>query len=393
MDIINRMNKKNYINDLTCVEVSKKVIVIAGEWHSQNLGDEIICNTFRFILQSLIADNSYQIVAFDISYCKKNVVEKSIGIILGILGKFLNRNINMSYNNELRRKYVKQRMKLTIARHFVQKVIFPGGALFQGYFEKCISAVVQECQKNNISVYFNACGYGPNTTRSRNNFRRTLLQPCIKQITTRDNISELVYNNVLVVPDVAVLAYKYYNFIDHEKESETVGINIISPVYYQHKHHDIIDHEMFTKIMLDIIKKIAENYKVVLFTNGDILDYGYAYSLYDAASGNRNIVLSEHPGNGFKLIKNIQTFSIVIGFRLHSLITAYSFNIPNVGIIWDNKVAYWEQMIKNRHIYQIARFPVDDILSICDSVIKNGIDKKIKHDLEEQIIRQIKTYI
>jgi polysaccharide pyruvyl transferase WcaK-like protein len=246
--------------------------------------------------------------------------------------------------------------------------------------------------KYNIPVSFNACGYGPNNQRSISLFKWIIEQPCISQITTRDNIASLTKKDIKVIPDAAIMAYHYYDFKPYNKQEQIIGINIIAPAYYIDCSNDKISYEDFNKKMIAILKELSKTYKILLFSNGDINDQLYAAWLYNKVQ-DLNVAIEERPTNGFELIKIIYKLSLVIGFRLHSLITAYSYDIPAIGIAWDNKLNYWGKMTENKNIYVLSEFPIINIGELSGELIKKGIDKKKKVALESEIIEQIKTYI
>jgi polysaccharide pyruvyl transferase WcaK-like protein len=218
-----------------------------------------------------------------------------------------------------------------------------------------------------------------------------LSAPCIKQITTRDNLSGITSQNSMVIPDVAILAYRYYGFPMVNKDRKEIGINILHPSYYINSP-DNISFKQFNEKMIEIVTQLSKIHKTTIFTNGNILDYRYANWLYNKIYKLGNITIDTRPTNGLDLVKIINKFSLVIGFRLHSLITAYSYNIPTIGILWDNKLSYWGQMTDNKNIYLLSEFPIPFIESICNETMRNGINQSKKKTLERQIMEQIKTY-
>jgi polysaccharide pyruvyl transferase WcaK-like protein len=366
---------------------TKKTIIIAGEWHSSNLGDEVICKTFQYLLQTLLSLNVYQFLPLDISFCRFQKIEKIIRYIL----RMINKNFAYIYYQYIKNRSVKEEFKKQLKENKVYQVIVPGGEIFQAYFVKCIHILVLECKKNNIPISFNACGYGPNNKKSTRIFQWILTQPCVFQITTRDNIAPLVRKHIKVVPDAAIMAYKYYNFKNHKKRKIIIGINILSPNYYIKVSGDTITYKEFDGKMIEILRLLSTAYTIVIFTNGDPADQKYADSLYSRVRS-LNISIEQRPTNGFELIKIIYKCSLVIGFRLHSLIISYSYNIPTIGIAWDNKLYYWGELTENANIYLLSKFPVAQLCVLSNNVMEQGINKELKKKLESRILEQIRTY-
>jgi polysaccharide pyruvyl transferase WcaK-like protein len=370
-----------------CVD-TRKTIIIAGEWHSRNLGDEVICKTFQYLLYSILPVDLYNVLPLDISLCRFLKIEKIIRYILTLI----NKNLDYVYCQYIKSRSVKKEIRRQLHGNKVCHVIIPGGEIFQKYFVQCIRVLVIECKKHNIPVSFNACGYGPNNKKSTRIFHSIFTQPCICQITTRDNITRLTQRNIKVVPDVAIMAYKYYNFKTYKEKQRIIGINILSPNYYIKVSNDTITYQEFDKKMIEILQLLRTMDTVVIFTNGDPLDQEYADLLYSRVR-HLNINIEPRPANGFELIKIIYKCSLIIGFRLHSLIIAYSFDIPTIGIAWDNKLYYWGEMIENPHIYLLSEFPVVNLCTLGQSVMEKGINKELKKKLECQIMEQVRRYI
>jgi polysaccharide pyruvyl transferase WcaK-like protein len=202
----------------------------------------------------------------------------------------------------------------------------------------------------------------------------------------------LTERNIKLVPDVAIMAYRYYNFKNYNRDSRTIGINVIAPIFYIENSNDSVTDKNFNRQMIEIIEELNKEYKIVLFTNGDMSDQKYLYKLIDELR-NLDISYEDRPTNGFELIKMVYKYSLVIGFRLHSLITAYSFNIPTIGIAWDRKVVYWGEMVENNNIYSLSDFPMSGICDLSKELIERGVDKNKKNELEHKIIEQIKAYL
>jgi polysaccharide pyruvyl transferase WcaK-like protein len=365
----------------------KKAVIIAGEWNSANLGDEIICKTFQFLFQKNLSDR-YCILRLDISMRNRNI----FGRIFHYLLFRINNKMARRYSQIIRSKAVSKETRILLTRYDVCHIIIPGGQMFQEYFVKSIKALMIECIKYNIPVSFNACGYGPNNKRSKAMFKWIIEQSCVNQITTRDSLSLLTERNIVLVPDVAIMAYRYYDFKNYNKDYRTIGINVIAPIYYIENSNDSITYENFNQQMTRIIKELNKEYKIVLFTNGDVSDQKALYKLTDELR-DLDISYEERPVNGFELVKIIYKYSLVIGFRLHSLITAYSFDIPTIGIAWDKKLIYWGKMIESNNIYTLSEFPITNICDLSKELIEKGIDKNKKDELEHKIMEQIKTYL
>jgi hypothetical protein len=162
-----------------CLTNKKKTVIIAGEWNSPNLGDEIICRTFQFLFQR-IYQNRYCILRLDISMRSKNIFTRIMHYVLFRI----NKKIAERYGRIIRSKTVSREARRLLTCYDVCHVIIPGGQIFQEYFVKSIKALMIECVKYNVHVSFNACSYGPNNKHSKAIFKWIIERPCVSKITT-----------------------------------------------------------------------------------------------------------------------------------------------------------------------------------------------------------------
>jgi polysaccharide pyruvyl transferase WcaK-like protein len=378
---------------LTSKNIKKDAIIIAGEWHSNNLGDEIICKTFKYLLQDYLFANETAVLELDISMNerRRSLYEK----LLMYIYKLSRIELFQEFSWYLRGIKVVKELKRIIGFYTIIRIIIPGGQLFQNYFAMSLRLLILEAAKYHIPVFFNACGIGPNSNKSLSTFRWILEQPCVKQVTTRDDLSTISQNIIIkIIPDIAIMSYSYYNFISPKIQKQIIGINIIAPIHYRKNSFDKlqITDNMFGHKMKVLIENISKIYKVSLFSNGANEDQKYLDWIYCRLENLGNISIEERPRNGFELIKIISAFSLVIGFRLHSLIVSYSFNIPSIGIAWDNKLYYWGNMTENENIYTLSELSVENICELINDTIKRGINKNKKAELECQIKEQMKNY-
>ncbi|WP_295841141.1 polysaccharide pyruvyl transferase family protein [uncultured Apibacter sp.] len=362
-------------------------IIIAGEWNSPNLGDEVICKTFTHLIYQRLPPGSL-IHTLDISAVRLNYIQYKTYKIL----KKIKFNLGENYYKYRRKKTVEKDIKKLLKYNNINKVIIPGGALIQQYFSKSLEVVIKNCSYYNVPVFFNACGYGFNDEKSSSIFRWIFMQKCVKEITTRDDLSCLIKDNIKIVPDIAIVSNLYYNLVKIKNDNNLIGINILDYYYYKKCSNDKISSEDYNNKVISMIKLLSMNYTIRLFTNGDHSDDRYLKWVYSQVK-DLEVTIELRPVNGFELTKIISQFSFIIGFRLHSLIIAYSFDIPTIGIAWDNKLFDFGKMIDNDNIYYLSDINLNNL----NSLIKNKLNKKFNFDrkieLKSQIFEQINSYI
>jgi polysaccharide pyruvyl transferase WcaK-like protein len=372
---------------MTNIHSNRKTIIIAGEWISSNYGDEVICNTFKYLLQSILSDKDYQIVSLPITPNLTGLWKRILNLLLRkLIGKK-----HSKFFQFLKSQEISKSTRYILQTHNVCHVIIPGGALFQQYFAKCLRALIVECTKYNVPVSFNACGLGTNDQQSEMIFEWIFSQPCINYISTRDNLPCVTQKQIRVVPDVAIMAYQYYNFKIEKLREPCIGINLMKPEWYIQGSKDNISSEVFNERMIEIVSLLSVQYKIKLFSNGSDGDDLYANWLYNQTQ-HLGVTIEQKPKNGFELTKIISQFSLVLGFRLHSLIIAYSYAIPTFGIAYNDKVNCWGKMTENDNIYSLSTFPIHDVCQLAQVAIENRIKISKKTELENQIMKQIQSY-
>lgn len=81
----------------------------------------------------------------------------------------------------------------------------------------------------------------------------------------------------------------------------------------------------------------------LFYTNGSVLDNNtlrYFAREYDIPAGR-----TFYPHTTKQLVETVSRFSAVITFRMHSSIIAYSFGIPSIALVWNDKIPFFYQNI------------------------------------------------
>ncbi len=238
--------------------------------------------------------------------------------------------------------------------NLVDLIIFTGGGIIKYKYQKFylyINAIIDMALKRNTPVIFNAVGvegYDENDERCVL-LKQAINAPCVKQITVRDDIellrrSYLINNNIHCekVADSATWTYEVYK-IKKKRDSNKIGLGVIREGIFRSNDIDLGLEELL-KFWGDVIAALEENnVEWEIFTTGWPSDMKFAHNLikHIGREGEMGTRISMQPKNAANLVHTISNYKGIIAGRLHANIVAYSLDIPSVGIVWNEKCAFW----------------------------------------------------
>lgn len=364
-----------------------KKVLIVGEIYSGNLGDGVICevvnNFFSKQFETRYFDlsgrdnfikNNNLVDDFYIFNEQKNYLKSKIKKILFKLGYKKNgKNLN-----EIVKK-ANDKFDLLVRNYQPDIILFAGGQMFIDSFINQIEYICKYAEKNNIKVIFNACGIGNISSLIR--LKLTFENQAVSYISVRDGFKicrSICSKTIVDTYDTAIIANKFYNIISTNRTKLGVGIMLSSlhPVKKQIK---------FWKNILNDLKGTNIEFKV--FTNGSIKDQKFAKYLIKEVGLDSEVYLLEKPCTPNELINTINSFESILSMRLHSLIIAYSLNIPVISISWDEKVdTFFRKINREELCYKLF----DDSSLITDD-LEQKITKEYDDDIKKNIISTIEN--
>lgn len=316
-------------------------IVLIGLIYDENLGDNAIYNSTVSIIEPLInskielrAIDLYGRVKIDDSTLKNSVVLKLYQKIRYKIGcpENTEQTIVRKVLNECNRKIDSKTMA----------VIFVGGGLIK-FNHQIISApmisVIEYCDNHRIPVMLSGVGVeGYDNSKQCQDLKKALNRKCVKSITTRDDI-ELLNNcyidrkeiHTALVADPALSISKYYD--SNISRNKVIGFGIGRKGLFT-DYGGLNTDAQIESFWQELYNKFVENgYSVELFTNGFPADQEFANRISQITGAK----LLDRPCNLKQLIDVITSFEGVIVTRLHSSIISFSYSIPCIGLVWNNK--------------------------------------------------------
>ena len=370
-----------------------KNVLIIGELYSDNLGDGIICNIVCEILHDyniemldLSGRNNYPQKSNNNNFSLRN--EYKIYIKEQIKKKLKENNISIVGNNL---EKIFNNFKITFEKKIKEYkpdvIVFAGGQLFMNCFFKPLEYVINYAEEKRIPVIFNACGAGNIFGQEeKNSIKRILSSKSIKYISVRDGYSFFedlkLKNKIVETYDTAILCSDFYKINTIQTKKVGLGIMISHNI-------DVKKQIKFWKRIICDLEKQNEEWEI--FCNGSIEDYESAKYILKLLHLEESKHLKRRPTTPNELISDIKSYKKIISMRLHSLIVAYSYNIPALAVSWDPKVETFYNKIKkekqcfniNSNIYDILKlFSTLTFISGNKKAIKNTIQQNLENIIE-----------
>lgn len=361
-----------------------KKVLIVGEVYSENLGDGVICEVVNDFFSKMYDTRLLDISgreSYTISnnYHFDNRKEK-IRYKKYCVKKFL---YSLGYKNEgktlkkIINKFEKQFM--IIVEEFKPDIIlFAGGQMFIDTFIYQVDYICNYSLKNNIKVIFNSCGIGELLFKDK--LSSILNNESVKYLSLRDGYSKInsQFPNLEIIDsfDTAILSNKIYTNVI--TKNNTLGIGIMFSSL-----HSVNKQINFWFKMLSSL--LNNNYDFKVFTNGSCKDQSFAEYILKILNLDPNKYLLARPTNPLELVSNIVSFDSIISMRLHSLIIAYSFDIPTIAISWDEKVKkFYKKINREDFCYNLYDAKLFNSKKLLDK-----ISKEYDYDKKEKIIKSI----
>lgn len=406
-----------------------KKIALIGLNYDTNLGDPIICDSTKFLVNQIINEknktNKYELSSFDMSgridfekmynyqysFFQKYIV-RGINIGIRIISKLFWKNKKIDsffqvanwYTGKeyfLVKNFYKEKLKN------IDAIIFVGGGLIKYKYQGVnfyIQEVIKYAQKNNISVMINAAGvegFDLNDFKCRM-LKNALNRDCVKIITTRDDIRLLeekyIDNKEKVLSQVADSAVWISNAygIKRSEKSEVIGLGVVRANIFLDNNINV-DEETMLKFWKSVIERLdKENKEWRIFTNGLKSDYDFAINLMKYINRENEIKnkIIKRPLNSRELVETISKFKGIIACRLHACIISYSLNIPVVGLVWNDKLKLFGECIKypDRFV-DYNNINCDFVLGKLEEAMLNNYDVSYKHKYKDTVKTYLEKYI
>lgn len=286
---------------------------------------------------------------------------------------------------------------------YADAVIFAGGGIIKcrnEMFDKYIVDILKETDKYGIPTFFNAVGvegFDPSDERCLA-LKDALNSDCIKGITVRDDIGTLTSHYITnknirlkSVVDSAVWSDKVYGRLT-DRKSEYIGLGIARDKLFTDYGIEKADREFLLDFWKGVAERLeSEGFKWIIFTNGLNSDEAFADEVLRYIGHGEK---AAQPQNAEELIALIRNLKGMIACRMHANIIAYSFRIPSVGLIWNDKLKYWGEKIgyPERYLDGNSLDP-EDTVNALKTALSQGCSRRKTNRIKYKTYREIKRFI
>lgn len=390
--------------------MNKRRIAIAAEIFSTNLGDGVIYESLRYLINRI--DRNIEILPLDISgritwYLTDPYASYRLKLIA--LGKIKTAWLYAQLNLLRLRLAHKRRIDQVWSRILsqVDTVIIGGGQLLMDNyldFPYKLNRLATLAKNKNIPVHLSSIGVGKNWSAEA----KHLVSPLINQavtITVRDtpslkNLQKIFPNSkTTVTSDPAIWAAQVYKTGHNSQPLPRIGLGVINlvdikshlPKSLPVSEKDLIDFWLQT-IRIMIKNKLTPQ----IFTNGNLEDARLARVLYKIVSRDlaAACTLSKQPINPFELVHQIKDYQAIVAYRLHASLIAMSCNIPSIGLVWDDKITALYQMInKSQFCLTYDHATPELIVAKLTQAMEQGCDQNSINVLKEKALEGVELII
>lgn len=373
---------------------------------NNNLGDIVILDTCKYLVRQLFPNAKISVQNIFPETIKMKDINASYPKINLIIEKIASYTYFVQILNFVK-WWISQKRGTSVYKYYKRilkrnsKVIFAGGGLIKFSREDLwnpIYSIITYCQRKRIPVYFNAVGvegYDEKDFYSQL-LKYSLNKSCVKKITTRDDIDSLNKyvkdkDKISLVGDPALWTKETYN-VEDVKKTDIIGVGVIRGKIFTDYGFDFSE-EQIVNSYVNIIRKLEEKgYKWQMFCNGAKNDYKMGKNILEKLGlPESEEYLAPRPRKAIDLVKQIYSYKATISARLHANIIAVSYEIPTIGIVWNNKLKLFGKIIgcPERFIENEKFSDADFVVSSLESAVAQGYDNSIIETLKLSTLNSI----
>ena len=341
-----------------------KNIVLAGLQYDNNLGDQAIFLCAHKMLENLLSENGISdltIRGVDLSGRigkNKNHLQRPFRY-LKKLYRSLGFEKGLAELPRLEAKYISGRLARKYIDRNTAAVIFAGGGIVKYKYQQFhiyIDEFTKRADELGVPVMLNAVGIegydadDPECMLLKNALNRS----CVKYISTRDDIDLLdgkYCENGQVTARVADPACSLSVLKPAEKiphDGKVIGLGVVRSGLFVDNDIDFTKEDML-KFWSSLVAEIeSRGMQCRIFSNGTTDDTKFQDDLAEymgLSVTEKKKLMYARPTSVKKLVAYIRGFDAVITGRLHASIIAYSYAVPSVGLVWNDKQRMFGRII------------------------------------------------
>ena len=152
--------------------------------------------------------------------------------------------------------------------------------------------------------------------------------------------------------------------------------------------------DTITATWVDIYQTLSPHFPLTLFTNGAVEDEAFLNHLSRAIKiqTGQTPARLPRPTTPRMLVENITQCRAVVAYRLHALITAFSLDIPSVGLVWDSKVRSFTQLTKRPYL-EAHNFNAEQVMRSLNDSLQNPPAPTAREKLQAHVKQEMQTLL
>lgn len=351
--------------DKTDKEAKKKEILLITNRDSDNVGDQLIeINNISLI----------HTVMKNLGYDQKDYVlfSRAAGII--------SRRYMKTENEDF---LLKARKAIGSA----DLVIFGGAPMFnyayQNFYKRTIISI-KLAEEYKVPILFSSIGIEKydEADQKCQSLKAALNESCVKLITTRDDLDSLrnyVTNEEILtarVSDPAVFSDIVVKKCQNQKKQKAmIGLVVVRGGIFKDNQISFSEEDQ-TKFWFDLVDRLTGlGYDYEFLSTGHFSDEAFL----DKLCRERKVPISKFIFNintPEDLIDRISSYDGLIAYRLHAGIAAYTYNVPSIGLIWNQKISFFYDIIGHpERAFECNDWNAETVVTALQKAMKEGISK------------------
>jgi len=354
-------------------------VVLFNVKFSPNVGDGVIAES----LERFFSVRGVEAKTFDIAG-RSGIVENKRSFSLrelfikvsSMLPRYLRRAI-VVYNakNVINKKHAEWFQEIQSA----DLVIVGGGNLVSDAdlnFPSKITGVIDICSGLKKPVAF--VGVGVSSALSKKAVSmfssvfkyENLLGVWVRDSLSKNNFEKKFHSCASVIPDPAVSVRSFFSVNKEKVAFPPVAVNVACPANLVYSG-DLLKKVSRLDILSnyqELVDRLLDNGadSVFVFTNGAFEDEEFKSDLLLRLQDDR-VISCDRPKTPDDLVAIISGVRLVMSYRLHACIVAYSLGVKPIGFEWDSKiVAFFQDYVGSDNLYSDMPSCFSDLKEILD---------------------------
>lgn len=382
-----------------------KKIAVVGLYTLKNAGDNILCDVTQYMIKDTLK-GKVEFVDVDVnpSIATYHGIDKIKYRISRKMLRMSEKLFSYEHSGWLRYQYEYLMWWLRINKRFKQQtkdvdaIVFAGGGFLKfrtqglNYY---VEQLVKIATKRNIPIMMNGVGiegYDEHDIRCQR-LKKAINKDCMKVITTRDDV-DILQNCYIVNPNIktsrvgdpALWVPECYqvrkNVSKKDPNKKVVGINVIRGKIYQAYGNTLSEFELMNFYRVLLHELDDRGIEWVLFSNGMKADQVFGKRLLKTLGYSPREHLLPAPMKVSSFIDILQQLDVMFGARLHACITSYALDIPILGLIWNEKLRIFADVIdKKQHFFEEDEMDVNRIVDAIEDCMNDSYDDSIRQNL------------